>query len=72
MDQKIQYSLATSRGHRDGPPIVCLAPVGALRLGMVTTCVHKARDGHHVSVLWTCWVWALRAQTQQAKTRDFF
>ena len=52
MNLKIQYSFSTSRDPRDGPPIVCLAPKGALRLGMVTTCVPKARDGHHVSVLW--------------------
>ena len=38
MDQKIQQSLATSRGPRDGPPIVCLAPAGG----------PKARDGRHM------------------------
>ena len=28
---------------------------------IVTTCLPspKARDGHHVYVLWACWVWAL-------------
>ena len=52
----------------DGPPIVCLAPAGALRLGIVITCVPKARDCDHVSVIWTHWVWALQAHTQQART----
>ena len=28
-----------------------LAPAGAPKLGMVTTCLPKARDGHYVSVL---------------------
>ena len=21
-------------------------------------CLHKAKNGHHVSFLWPCWVWA--------------
>ena len=33
-------------------PHVGLSPAGALRLGMVTICLPKARDGHHMSVFW--------------------
>ena len=50
-----------------------------LRIGMVATCLPKARDGHHMSALTgptpnrprlgdPTWIWALLAKTQADST----